>query len=69
MILAAFDFMSMSFERMAIIVVIIAAVVAAVFVALKQYGLQIPAWVAQLFWIVVVTIAAIFVIKLLISLA
>ena len=53
---------------MAIAIVIIAAVIALVFVALRQFNVTIPAWVVQVFWIVVVAVVVIFAIKLVLSL-
>lgn len=57
-----------SFGDMAIAIVIIAAVIALVFVALRQFNVTIPAWVVQVFWIVVVAVVVIFAIKLVLSL-
>jgi hypothetical protein len=59
---------SWSFTEMAIAVVIIAAIVALVFVALKQFGIAIPGWVATCFWIVVIAAVVIFSIRLVASL-
>lgn len=50
--------------ELAIMVVIIAAVVALVYVALNQFGVAIPPWVARIFWIVVVAFCVIFAIRL-----
>jgi uncharacterized protein (DUF983 family) len=57
-----------SFGEIAIAIVIIGAVVGVVYVALRQFGVAIPAWVVQIFWIVVVAIVAILAIRLLLSL-
>ncbi len=57
-----------SLEQIAIAIVIIAAVVALVYVALRQFGVSIPDWVQRCFWIVVVCIVVIFCIKLVMSL-
>ncbi len=51
----------------AIAIVIIAAVVALVYVALRQFGVSIPPWVQQIFWIVVVAFVVIFAIRLVLS--
>ncbi len=51
----------------AIMIVVIAAIVALVYVALRQFGVSIPAWVQQIFWIVVVAFVVIFAIKLVVS--
>jgi hypothetical protein len=52
---------------LAILIVVIAAIVALVFVALRQFGVAIPAWVVQVFWILVVCFVIIFAIKLVAS--
>lgn len=57
----------MSFVQLAIWIVVIAAVVALVYVALRKFGIQIPEWVVQVFWIVVVAFVVIFAIKLVAS--
>lgn len=57
-----------SIGEIAIAIVIIAAVVAVVYVALKQFGIAIPQWVIQIFWIIVVAIVAILAIRFLLSL-
>ncbi len=51
-----------------IAVVIIAACVGIVYVALRVFGVTIPPWVVQIFWIVVVAIVAIFAIRFVASL-
>ena len=48
----------------AVAIVIIAAVVALVYVALNQFGVSIPQWVQHVFWIVVVAFVVIFAIRL-----
>lgn len=50
--------------ELAVWVVIIAAVVAIVFVALRVFKVEIPQWVIHIFWIVVVAFVAIFAIRL-----
>lgn len=57
-----------SLGQLAIAVVIVAAVVALVYVALRQFGIQIPAWVQQVFWILVVAIVVIAAIRFLLGL-
>lgn len=47
-----------------IAIVAIAACVALVYVALKQFGIAIPGWVVQVFWIVVVAFVVIMAIKI-----
>jgi hypothetical protein len=56
-----------SFGEMAIAIVILAAVVALVFVALRQFGIQIPAFVVQCFWIVLCAVVVIFAIRVVLS--
>jgi hypothetical protein len=53
-----------SLGQLAIAVVIIAAVVALVYVALRQFGITIPPWVVQVFWIIVVAFVVIAAIKI-----
>jgi hypothetical protein len=56
-----------SLGQLAIAVVIIAAVVALVYVALRQFGITIPPWVVQVFWIIVVAFVVIAAIKIVLS--
>lgn len=56
-----------SLGQILIAIVIIAACVALVYVALRQFGIAIPPWVTQVFWIVVVAFVVIFAIKLVLS--
>lgn len=53
--------------QLLIYVVIIAACVALVYVALRQFNVTIPPWVIQVFWIVVVAFVVIFAIRLVLS--
>jgi hypothetical protein len=55
---------SWSLVQIAIAIVIIAAVVALVYVALRQFGVTIPAWFQTVLWIVVVAIVVIIAIKI-----
>lgn len=57
-----------SLQQMLIAIVIIAAAVALVYVALRQFGVAIPEWVRQVFWIVVVAFVVILAIRLVFSL-
>lgn len=57
-----------SIGELAIAIVIVAAVVALVFVALRQFGIAIPAWVVQCFWIVVVAFVVIALIRIVLTL-
>lgn len=51
-----------------IAIVILAACIGIVYVALRQFGIAIPGWVVQIFWIVVVAVVAVVAIKFLLSL-
>ncbi len=48
-----------SLADIAIAIVIIGAVVALVYVALKQFNVTIPPWVVQVFWILVVCVVVV----------
>lgn len=50
---------------LAVWVIIIAAIVAIVFVATRAMGVAIPAWVIQVFWILVIAVVCIAAIQLL----
>lgn len=50
-----------------IAVVVVAACIALVYVALRQFGITIPQWVQQVFWIVVVAFVVIVAIRLVLS--
>ena len=54
--------------QLAIYIVIVAAVVALVYIALRQFGVTIPAWVQQVAWILVVAFVVILAIKFVMSL-
>ncbi len=47
---------------------IIAAVVAVVYAALREFGIEIPPFVVRVFWILVVAVLAVFAIRVLLSL-
>ena len=53
---------------MAIWVIIVAAVIAIVYIACRQMGVAIPAWAVQVFWVLVVAVVCIFAIKFLLTL-
>ncbi len=55
---------SWGIAEIAIAIVIIAAIVALVYVALRQFGVGIPQWVQTVFWIIVVAFVIIFAIRL-----
>ena len=52
-----------SIAQLCILIVVIAAIVALMYVALNKFGINIPDWVVQCFWIIVVTFVVIFCIK------
>lgn len=54
--------------EVAIAVVVVAAICALAFVALRQFGIQIPPWVANVFWICAVAVIVILAIKFVASL-
>ena len=49
--------------QIAIAIIIVAAIVAIVYVALRKMGVSIPDWVVQIFWIVVVAFVCIVAIR------
>lgn len=51
----------------AIWIIIVAAVVAIVFIACRAMGVAIPPWVIQVFWVVIIAVVCIFAIKFLIT--
>ena len=53
--------------QMAIYVVIVAAICALVFIALRQLGVAIPTWVAQCFWVIVVAVVVVAAIRFLMT--
>jgi len=57
-------FWGLTFVQLCILIVIIAAVIALTMLALRQFGVQLPGWVVQVFWIVIVAIVIILAIKL-----
>jgi len=66
--LAAINFQAMSIGQIAIFIVILAAVVALVLVALKQFGIEIPEWVKHVLWICVIALVIILAIRFVMSL-
>lgn len=58
---------SWSVGEIAILIVIIAAIVALVYVALNKFGVTIPDWVVKIFWILVVAFVVIAAIRLVMS--
>lgn len=60
-------FFGWSLGEFLVAVVIIAACVALVYVALRQFNIPIPGWVVQVFWIILVAFVVIFAIRLVMS--
>ncbi len=58
---------SWSIADIAIAVIVIAAIVAIVFIALRQYGVSIPPWIVQVFWVLIAAFVCIFAIRLLMT--
>lgn len=58
-----------SIGQLAIAAVIVAAIVALVFVALNRFGIPVPTWVVQVFWIIIVAFVVICAIKIVIGMA
>lgn len=58
---------SYSLAHILIAVVVIAACIALVYIAVQQMGVAIPAWIVQVFWILVVACVIIFAIRFLLS--
>lgn len=50
-----------------IAIVVVAACIALMYVALRKFGVAIPDWVIQCFWIVVVAFVVVFCIRLLLN--
>jgi len=65
--LMALTLNGVSFGQLAIFVVVAAAVIALVYIALTQFGVSIPTWVTQVFWVLVVAFVVIIAIKLVLS--
>jgi hypothetical protein len=64
-ILGAVSMPDWTFTQIAIAIIIIAAIVAVVFVALRQFNVQIPQWAINVFWILVVAVVCILAVKFL----
>jgi hypothetical protein len=59
---------SVSVGQLLIYVVVIAACVALAVIAIRQFGISIPSWVAQVFWVVVVAAVVIVAIRFVLAL-
>ncbi len=64
----ALAFAGWGIGEIAVAIIIVAAVVAVVFVALRKFNVAIPEWVVQIFWIMVVAVVCILAIRFLLSL-
>ena len=67
MSLAAITMNGMGIGQLAIYALVVGAIIAIVFIALRQMGVSIPPFVIQIFWVVVVLLVAIFAIRLVMS--
>ncbi len=67
-LLAEIMFQGMSLGNIIVAIIIIAAVIAVLFVALRVFDVKIPDWVLQILWICVVAVVAIFAVRFLLSL-
>lgn len=56
-----------SIGSLAIAVIVIAAIIAVVFIAVRAFGLPIPQWVWQIIGVIIVAFVCIFAIRLLMS--
>lgn len=59
---------AMSLGGFLIAVVVIAAAIALVYVALNQFGIAIPEWVKQVFWIIIVAFVVVMAIRIVLGL-
>lgn len=67
-LLADGPFWGYSLGQLAIGIIVIAAVVAVVYVALREFGIVIPSFVVRIFWIFAAAVIAVVAVKLLLSL-
>ncbi len=51
-----------------IAIIIVAAIIAVLFIALRQFGITIPPWVIQVFWVLVAAVVCILAVRFLLSL-
>jgi hypothetical protein len=66
--LADIGFHGIGIGQLVIYAIIVAGIVAVLYVVLQKLGVAIPGWVIQLFWIVVVVVVGVFVVRFLMSL-
>lgn len=65
MMIAQIAFGGLSIAQLAIVIIVVAAIIAVVFVALKQMGVQIPAFVITIFWILTAAVVCVLAVKFL----
>lgn len=53
-----------TFTHLVIMIIVIAAIIGILFIALRQFGIAIPGWLIQVFWIVVAAFVCIGAVKL-----
>lgn len=57
-----------NFSDWAVLIVILGAIIGLVLIAIKQFGLTIPSWAIQVFWLVVAAVVIIVAIRFVASL-
>jgi len=60
--------MAFDLGRWLIYAIVLAGVIGIAYIALKQMGITIPAWVNQILWILVIIVVAVFSIRFILSL-
>lgn len=66
-LLAQISIGSLSIAQLAIAIVVIAGIVAIVFVCLRQMGVAVPPFIVTIFWIIVAVVVGVLAIKFLIG--
>ncbi len=66
--MAVLDVRAWSLAELLVAVIVIAALCAIVYVAVRAMGVEFPAWAVQILWIVVIAAVAILAIRLVLSL-
>lgn len=66
-LLAQISFGSLSIAQIAIAIIVVAAICAVVFIALRQMGVAIPSFVIQIFWVLVCAVVCVLAVKFLIG--
>lgn len=67
-LLAQMNWRAMSFGEILVLIIVVAACIGILYVALRAFGVGIPPWVVQIFWIVVVAFVAILAIRFVLTL-